>query len=190
MEQSKNDVKLGKFISLVLRHQPDAAGVKMDENGWVEVDALIAGMNRAGRHINRETLERIVRENQKQRYCFDESHARIRANQGHSLAVDVELRAQTPPDILYHGTADRFLQGIQCSGLVRQNRQHVHLSADVETAVNVGRRHGKPLVLKVDAAAMTRDGFLFWLSENGVWLCESVPWKYLSAQAETQPKTG
>lgn len=184
MEQSKNDVKLGRFLSLVLRHDPSAAGITLDENGWVEVDALLAGVKRTGRHIDRQTLERIVRENNKKRYSLSEDGTKIRANQGHSVEVDVELKPQSPPDILYHGTATRFVESILREGLTRQNRQHVHLSAEQGTAVNVGGRHGKPVVLRVDAAAMARDGHTFWLSENGVWLCEAVPPRYLTALAD------
>lgn len=183
MEQSKNDIKLGRFLSLVLRHDPSAAGITLDENGWAEVDALLAGVKRTGRHIDRNTLERIVRENNKKRYSLSEDGTKIRANQGHSVEVDVELMPQTPPDILYHGTATRFLDSILREGLTRQNRQHVHLSAELKTAVNVGGRHGKPVVLRVDAATMAQGGYTFWLSENGVWLCEMVPPKYLTVMS-------
>ena len=184
MEQSKNDINLGRFISLVLRHDPAAAGITLDENGWADVEALLAGVKRTGRHINRDTLERIVRENNKQRYSLSEDGTKIRANQGHSIGVDVELKPQIPPGILYPGTATRFLDSIQREGLTRQNRQHVHLSAERNTAVNVGGRHGRPVVLQVDAAAMARDGFTFWRSENGVWLCEVVPPQYLTAMTD------
>jgi len=179
IQQSKNDVELGRFISLVLRHTPSAAGIQLDENGWAEVNELLAGANRARKWIDMETLERIVRENNKQRYSFNEDHTKIRANQGHSIQVDVELKAQIPPDTLYHGTATRFLDSIRQQGLTKQNRQHVHLSADATTATNVGSRHGKPVVLSVNAAAMVADGYTFYLSENGVWLCDAVPWEYI-----------
>ena len=179
MEQDKNDIRLGRFLSLVLRHEPSAAGVTLDANGWADVRQLLDGMNRTGRKIDMETLERVVRENNKTRYSFNAEHTRIRANQGHSVAVDVQLRAQTPPDILYHGTASRFLDLIMREGLLPGSRQHVHLSADIETATSVGGRHGKPVVLSVNAAAMTADGHTFWLSENQVWLCEAVPRQYL-----------
>lgn len=179
MNQSKNDVALGKFLSLVLRHHPEAAGLTLDEHGWADVDELIAGIKKTGRQIDREILERIVRENAKQRYSMNEDHTKIRANQGHSLQVDVELRRADPPDVLYHGTATRFLDGIRREGITKQGRQHVHLSGDEATAVSVGSRHGKPAVLRIDARRMAEDGMVFYLSENGVWLCDSVAWDYV-----------
>lgn len=179
MEQSKNDVALGKFLSLVLRHHPEAAGVTLDEHGWADVDELLAGARSTGRKIDRETLERIVRENSKQRYSLNENHTKIRANQGHSIQVDVELRQANPPDVLYHGTAVRFLEGIKRDGITKQGRQYVHLSKDEATAISVGGRHGKPAVLRIDARKMAEDGVIFYLSENGVWLCDSVAWKYV-----------
>jgi len=179
MQQSKNDVELGSFLSLVLRHNPLAAGISLDPNGWANVEELLAGVNRSGKQIDRETLERIVSENNKRRYCFNEDHTKIRANQGHSIEVDVELKLQIPPDTLYHGTATRFLDSIQQQGITKQNRQHVHLSANIETAVKVGSRHGKAVVLSIDAAAMAKDGSTFYLSENSVWLCDAVPWEYI-----------
>lgn len=179
MEQSKSDVRLGRFLSLVLRHDPQAAGITLDEHGWADVEALIAGVRATGRAIDRETLERIVRENSKRRYAFNEDHTRIRASQGHSIAVDVELQTARPPEVLYHGTAERFLPAIRREGLRPMGRQYVHLSMDYQTAAAVGRRHGTPAVLSVDAAAMVRDGAVFYLSENGVWLCKAVPARYL-----------
>ena len=179
MEQSKRDVELGRFLSLVLRHNPAAAGIRLDEHGWADVGALLSGCARAGKRIDRETLERIVRENSKQRYSFNGDHTKIRANQGHSIAVDVELREMQPPARLYHGTAARFLERIRAEGITRQSRQYVHLSADAETAYRVGSRHGAPVVLPLDTAAMAQDGYRFFRSENGVWLCEQAPWRYV-----------
>ena len=137
MNQSNSDVKLGRFLSLVLRHDPHAAGITLDGHGWADVDALLAGVNRTGRKINMDTLERIVRENSKQRYAFNEDHTKIRANQGHSVRVDVELKAAEPPKYLYHGTATRFLPAIEGEGIRRMSRQYVHLSGDFETAMAV-----------------------------------------------------
>ena len=162
MQQSKRDVELGHFLSLVLRHNPYAAFVTVDSHGWVETDALIAGCCRAGKTIDRETLERIVRENNKQRYRFNEDHSKIRANQGHSFPVDLDLVEKTPPERLYHGTASRFLDSIRREGILRKSREYVHLSANVETARQVGARHGNPVVLPIDSARMNRDGHPFF----------------------------
>lgn len=177
-EQSNSDVKLGRFLSLVLRHDPSAAGITLDEHGWADVDELLAGVNRTGRKIDMAVLERIVRENNKQRYAFNEGRTKIRANQGHSISVDVELKAAEPPKYLYHGTASRFLPAIQAEGIRKMSRQYVHLSGDFETAMAVGRRHGIPVVVTIDAAAMARDGVSFYRAENGVWLCGHVEPKY------------
>ena len=180
MPQSANDIKLGKFLSLVLRHEPGAAGITLDKNGWADVEELLAGVRRTGRQIDMDTLERIVRENNKQRYSFNEDHTKIRANQGHSIQVDVELKEAAPPQYLFHGTASRFLPAIQREGIRKMDRQYVHLSADYQTALSVGRRHGSPVVLTVDASAMARDGVTFYLSANGVWQCEYVSPKYFT----------
>lgn len=181
-EQNNTDIELGRFISLILRHKPEAVGIKLDSNGWADVDKLISGINKCGKKINMEILERIVHENNKQRYSFDETHTKIRANQGHSVNVDVELKESIPPDKLYHGTATRFLDSIKKNGITKQSRQHVHLSADKETATAVGKRHGKPVVLVIDTAKMRADGCKFYISENGVWLCDDISWKYISEE--------
>ena len=181
-EQSGADVKLGRFLSLVLRHNPGAAGISLDGHGWADVEELLAGVNRTGRRIDKNTLERIVRENNKQRYAFNEDHTKIRANQGHSVPVELDLREAQPPVRLYHGTAVRFLGSIRREGITRQSRQQVHLSAETKTAWQVGARHGAPVVLVVDAGAMAREGRRFWLSENGVWLCEEVPWRFIGEE--------
>lgn len=173
------DESLGRFLSLVLRHKPEAAFLRLDAQGWAGVDELLAGCARAGHPLSREDLERIVRENDKQRYRFDGTGRKIRANQGHSVAVELELREAIPPERLYHGTASRFLESIRRQGITRQNRRQVHLSADPDTARAVGARHGTPVVLPIDAAAMVREGRSFWLSDNGVWLCEEVPWRFV-----------
>lgn len=180
--QTNSDIKLGRFLSLVLRHNPDAAGISLDEHGWADVQDLLNGVHRSGRQIDLETLERIVRENNKQRYSFNADHTKIRANQGHSLQVDVELMAVKPPRYLYHGTASRFLPAIQREGIKKMSRQYVHLSGDFQTAVEVGRRHGSPVVITIHAEAMARDGAAFYLSENGVWLCEYVAPAYFSSE--------
>lgn len=179
MQQSKKDIELGRFLSLVLRHQPSAAGIRLDANGWADVGQLLAGCRRAGKKIDMDTLERIVKDNNKQRYSFNEDRTKIRANQGHSVAVDVELKECVPPDVLYHGTASHVVASIRSEGIRKGSRQHVHLSKDKETALQVGRRHGMPVLLPVDAAAMVRDGHKFYISENGVWLCDHVPPEYV-----------
>ena len=177
--KKQSDESLGRFLSRVLRHQPQAAYITLDRHGWADIEKLLAGCVRAGKSMDRETLERIVRENSKQRYSLSPDGKKIRANQGHSIPVELELREAEPPSRLYHGTATRFLESIRREGITRQSRQQVHLSATVETAAAVGARHGSPVVLPIDAAAMGRDGHAFWLSENGVWLCQEVPWRYV-----------
>ncbi len=171
--------KTSKFISLILRHDPLAAGIKLDENGWANVSELLAGMGRKGHSISMEVLEDIVATNNKKRFSLSEDKTKIRTNQGHSIDVDVELKVVIPPTVLYHGTADRFCDEIRKNGLQKQSRNHVHLSADKETAVMVGRRHGKPIVLCISAGAMHEAGYTFYLSENGVWLTDCVPVKYI-----------
>lgn len=171
--------KLSVFISLVLRHQPDAAGIRLDEHGWANVDELIEGICNTGRTIDMGILEEIVRTDNKQRYSFNEDKTLIRANQGHSIPVDVELEEKQPPQYLYHGTAERFLDSIMIEGLRPMSRLYVHLSKDKETAVKVGKRHGKPVVLKIKAEEMWKDGIKFYLSQNGVWLTKYVDKKYI-----------
>lgn len=171
--------KLSVFISLVLRHKPDAAGIILDEHGWANVKELLDGINDTGRKIDMEILEEIVKTDNKQRYSFNEDKTLIRANQGHSIPVDVELKKQEPPEFLYHGTADRFIKAIMKEGLKPMSRLYVHLSKDIETANKVGKRHGKPVILKVHSGQMYKDGIMFYLSENGVWLTKNVDVKYL-----------
>lgn len=178
MAQDTNDIKLGQFLSLVLRHKPSAAGIALDAHGWADIGELLSGVRRTGRKIDMDALERIVRENNKRRYSFNEGHTKIRANQGHSISVDIELREENPPQRLYHGTAERFLPSIRREGIQKRTRQFVHLSADFQTAIEVGHRHGVPVVIVIDAEAMTRDGAVFYLSENGVWLCDYVAPEY------------
>lgn len=175
---------LSVFLSLVLRHKPDAAGIQLDEHGWANVNELIDGVNSTGRRIDRESLERIVVTDEKGRYSFNEDKTLIRANQGHSVVVDVELKEQEPPEFLYHGTAERFMENILTKGLKPMNRLYVHLSKDKETAVKVGKRHGKPVILKVHSGKMYKAGNKFYLSENGVWLTKSVSAEYFSIVEE------
>lgn len=171
--------KLSVFISLVLRHKPDAAGITLDEHGWANVEELLDGINNTGRKIDMGVLEEIVRTDYKQRYSFNEDKTLIRANQGHSVPVDVELKKEEPPEFLYHGTADRFIKSIMEEGLKSMSRLYVHLSKDIETANKVGKRHGSPIILKVHSGQMYQEGSKFYLSENGVWLTKKVEAKYL-----------
>lgn len=179
MKKHYNDIELGKFISLILRHKPEVIGITLDENGWADTKELLSGINASGRYIDLTILERIVRENNKKRYSFNGDKTKIRANQGHSVHVDVEMKEMLPPNELYHGTADRFLESIREKGILKMNRQYVHLSADVETAKTVGKRHGKPVVLVIDTRKMVEDGYHFWLSDNGVWQSEEIKWEYV-----------
>ena len=167
-----------KFISLILRHKPDVIGITLDEHGWANVDELIAGVSKT-HPLNMSMLEQIVAEDEKQRYSFNEDKTLIRANQGHSIPVDVELEEKEPPEILFHGTGEKYVDSISREGLIPKSRLYVHLSADEETAVKVGQRHGKPVVFKVKSGEMHRDGFKFYCSVNGVWLTKSVPVEYL-----------
>ncbi len=173
-----NHTKTSRYISLILRHQPEVIGITLDEHGWADVNALIEGVNRT-HPLNREILEEIVRTDEKQRYSFNEDHTRIRANQGHSISVDVELKVCEPPEILYHGTGEKYVSSILKEGLIPKSRLYVHLSKDEATAKQVGSRHGTPAVFAVEAGEMHRRGHVFFLSENGVWLVKHVPASYL-----------
>jgi putative RNA 2'-phosphotransferase len=176
---SKHLVKTSKFLSLVLRHNPSAAYLELDKNGWASVTELLKGAKRAGIDLNRDLLEEVVAENNKKRFTFNDDGTKIRANQGHSVIVDLGLPTAVPPTILYHGTTTKFKDSIFKQGLMKRKRQHVHLSSDIDTALTVGGRHGRPIVLKVQAALMNADGYKFYLSKNGVWLTDHVPSKYI-----------
>ena len=173
----KNE-SLSKYISLILRHHPEIADVTLDSHGWAKVSDLIAGINKT-RHIDMAMLEEIVANDKKGRYSFSEDKKYIRANQGHSINVDVELEEHEPPEILYHGTGERFTKSINAEGLNSGTRLYVHLSPDYDSAVKVGRRHGKPAVYTVKSGEMFRDGYNFFRSVNGVWMTKEVPVKYL-----------
>ena len=177
----KELVRLSKKISKALRHKPESLGLTLDEHGWAKVDDLLAGLSRYS-VFTMDMLEEIVQNNNKKRYSFNEDKTLIRANQGHSIAVDVELPVEVPPEILYHGTGKQFVDSILAQGLKPMSRLYVHISADVETAVKVGSRHGKPFVFAIRAGEMQRDGYIFYHSVNGVWLTDHVPVKYLDYQ--------
>ena len=192
-----------KFISLILRHKPEAIGITLDEHGWADVRELIDGINQSeGHKLDMEILEEIVRTDEKQRYSFNEDHTLIRANQGavvqwttlrsrstdragrrdHSIPVDVELEEKTPPDILWHGTGEKYVASIDAQGLIPKSRLYVHLSSDRETAKKVGSRHGRPVIYQIDCRQMASDGYRFFESANHVWLTKEVPAKYLKKE--------
>ena len=169
-----------KFISLILRHKPETIGITLDEHGWANVDELIEGISRT-QPFDREMLEEIVATDEKGRYSFNEDKTLIRANQGHSIPVDVELEQKEPPEILYHGTGEKYVASIDEQGLIPKSRLYVHLSKDEETAKKVGSRHGKPVIYIVKSGQMSRDGIPFFLSANGIWLVKEAPVKYLES---------
>lgn len=179
MISEKELKRYSKFMSLVLRHRPEQIGLRLDENGWADVNELIEKMNMYDCQLDQSIVEYLVATNNKQRFAFNADKSRIRANQGHSLSVDLKLVSLQPPNVLYHGTAAVNLTSILASGLEKRDRQHVHLSSEVETARTVGQRHGKPIVLHIDAAKMFNDGWVFYKSENGVWLTDAVPAFYI-----------
>ena len=164
---------------MVLRHEPQAIGLKLDAEGWVDIGSLIACAAKHQTHLTRELIDVVVRTSDKKRFAISPDGLRIRAKQGHSVQVDLKLEPRQPPEMLYHGTATRFLESIKAKGLISGERQHVHLSADEATALKVGARHGKPVILKVRSEKMHRAGSKFYLSENGVWLTDHVPPEYL-----------
>lgn len=181
---AKEKVRAGKFLSLVLRHKPETIGLNLDKNGWVETKELLDRMNTNGFEMTLDKLKTIVSENDKKRFIFTPDCLKIRANQGHSVTVDLELIERTPPAILFHGTAERNLKSIFEKGLIKGQRHHVHLSSDSETAYKVGQRYGKPIVLIIQAAEMHAVGIKFFQSENGVWLTETVVPKFIENRNE------
>ena len=172
------DKQISKFISLILRHKPEVIGITLDEHGWADVNELIKGI-RKSTDFDMQRLEKIVAEDEKQRYSFNDDKTLIRANQGHSVPVDVELEQKEPPAILWHGTGEKYTASIDEIGLKPKSRLYVHLSLDQQTAKKVGARHGKPVTYQIDAEAMSRDGYDFFLSANGIWLTKAVPTQYL-----------
>ncbi|MBE1159908.1 RNA 2'-phosphotransferase [Dyella sp. 7MK23] len=179
----KTLVSKSKFLSLVLRHQPESIGLMLDPNGWADVQELVRLANAHGNRITFDDIRIIVSLSEKQRFALDPSGLRIRANQGHSVKVDLELSPLQPPEILYHGTATRFLPSIHQSGLLKGARHHVHLSRDADTANAVGRRHGQPVILTILAEDMWRSGQMFYQSDNGVWLTDHVPVSWIKFPA-------
>lgn len=180
MTPEKELKRISKFLSFVLRHQPAFIGLELDANGWANVQELLAKMKSHGYEVSNELLEHVVSTNNKKRFAFDESNTMIRASQGHSIEVELELQETAPPEILYHGTAEKNIASILETGLQKLDRNHVHLSSDIVTAKAVGGRHGKPRIFTVSAAQMRQQGFVFYLSENKVWLTEGVPPQFLT----------
>lgn len=175
----KREKEISVFLSLILRHKPDVIGIQLDREGYADTQELLKKMNLHGRPLTFEKLQEIVAKDSKGRYSFNEDKTKIRANQGHSIVVDLNLESKIPPDVLYHGTAMRNISSILKEGIQKRSRQYVHLSMDIDTAIAVGKRHGKPIVLKVDSAKMVQDGYMFYQSKNKVWLTEFVPKRYI-----------
>ena len=185
-ELTKEETKYSKFLALVLRHEPSAAYIELDRHGWAKVKELIAGFHRAGRPMTYEQLLNIVERNNKKRYEFNGDKTKIRARQGHSVDVDVELDEARPPDVLYHGTSQSAIGRIMKDGIKPMGRKYVHLSVDERTAAEVGKRHGRPVVITIDAKAMADSGATFYLSHNGVWLCDRVGPEFILCAAAKQ----
>jgi len=184
MISDKQITHISKFLSLVLRHQPETIGIQLDQSGWTDIDELIEKANSYGVKFDREILNHIVATNSKKRFAFNNTFDKIRASQGHSVEIELGYTNQKPPEILFHGTGEKSVQSILDTGLEKRNRQHVHLSSDFDTAVKVGQRHGKPFVFKVLAERMYNDKFQFFISDNGVWLTDHVPTNYLKQNDE------
>lgn len=175
-----NNFSLSKYLSLILRHQPQKLGIELDRRGWADLDELVRLMQARGMNVSVERVIQVAEQDAKRRYRLDLEARRIRANQGHSIELEWDFDEREPPELLYHGTAEKNLASIRERGLLRMNRHHVHLSPNEETALKVGRRHGKPVVLVVAAGRMAAAGTKFYLSENGVWLTDEVPPEYIN----------
>lgn len=188
---NRSIVRTSKFLSLVLRHKPQTIGIQLDEAGWVKVDTLLEALNQhpAGKFISRETLNTVVANNDKQRFCFSDDGTRIRARQGHSVDVDLGYERAKPPETLFHGTPKQFVASIRESGLKKMNRHHVHLHADVETSRLVGARRGEPVLLTIHAGEMHRREYMFYVTENNVWLTDHVLVEFI-AFPTTQHRVG
>jgi len=177
----KTAKSVSKFLSLVLRHSPETIGLKLDENGWADVEELIEKCNNKGsqNQMTAELLDYVVKNNDKKRFTFNDDKTKIRASQGHSISVELDLKEAEPSEFLYHGTVEKFLESIKKEGLQKMSRQHVHLSKDRETAIKVGSRRGIAQILTIKSGEMHKDGFKFYISENNVWLTDEVPVKYI-----------
>lgn len=175
MIANEENIRLSKLLSYVLRHNPAHLGIQLDDHGWTDVEMLLNQLNKHQEKISLAVLKHIVNTNTKKRFSFNEDFTRIRASQGHSIEIELNYTAQMPPAVLFHGTAEKNIVLIREKGLLKMNRHHVHLSADKETAHKVGQRHGKPVVLSIQSLAMYENGYLFYVSDNGVWLTDHVP---------------
>ncbi|MEM6684684.1 MAG: RNA 2'-phosphotransferase [Bacteroidota bacterium] len=182
MKSTKRTKNISKFLSYVLRHHPDKLGISLDTNGWTSVAILLEKINVGEYTLSMEELEEVVATNTKKRFAFNEDKTKIRANQGHSVNVDLALKSKVPPNYLYHGTVEKFLPSIREKGLIKGSRHHVHLSVDTETAVKVGSRRGQPIVLTVKSGEMHAQGYTFYQSENDVWLTEAVPSTFIEVK--------
>lgn len=175
----KDKVKASKFLSLVLRHQPETIGIQLDAQGWVRVSDLLVALSNAKFSLSLDELQEVVRTSDKKRFSFSEDGELIRANQGHSIQIDLGYEQAIPPPVLFHGTAERFVASIQCQGLIKGQRHHVHLSTNTETALKVGQRYGRPVLLIISSERMSKEGYLFFRSANDVWLTDHVPVEYI-----------
>lgn len=183
----KRLIKISKYLSKHLRHQPERIGLTLESGGWVEVNQLLKACQNNQFPVSFLELEEVVKTNDKKRFSFNETQTKIRANQGHSYPIDLQLEPIEPPDILYHGTYQKAIRSILKQGLLKQSRHHVHLSSEIATAIQVGQRRGKPIVLEIAAQTLHDQGYCFYQSENGVWLVDSVPPEYL--KIIPKPKT-
>ncbi|MFK5921889.1 MAG: RNA 2'-phosphotransferase [Verrucomicrobiota bacterium] len=177
---AKLQTRISKRLSLILRHKPESIGITLDENGWANVQNLLNALNRNGARLTLEILETVVAENPKKRFEFNDAQTFIRARQGHSIDIDLGYSATMPPDVLYHGTAERFLDPILKEGLIKQQRHHVHMSTNIPLMLEVARRRGKAALLEIDAKQMHQDGHEFYVTENEVWLTDRIPTQYLT----------
>ncbi|HEX8462457.1 MAG TPA: RNA 2'-phosphotransferase [Segetibacter sp.] len=179
-KNNKAIVEISKKLSLVLRHKPESIGLILDQQGWANVEMLIQKLNAIGIKLDSELLQQVVSDNNKSRFAYNDDKTRIRASQGHSIIVDLGYTAHVPPAVLYHGTGEQYISSILTEGILKMNRHHVHLSANVETAEQVAKRKGKPAILKIEAAKMYDEGFVFFISANNVWLTDYVPAEFIS----------
>ncbi len=181
---SNHNTQTSKYLSYILRHRPDEIGLELDASGWADVDSLLVCAAEHGHEMSMELLEEVVATNDKQRFEFSEDHATIRARQGHSIKVELGYQPTVPPDVLYHGTADRNIESIKQQGLVKGQRHHVHLSGSQETAMKVGKRYGKPVLLTIASGRMHAEGLVFYRTGNNVWLTDRVPAEYIARPEE------